>query len=127
MGGITVDVWLYGPLVRYGGKAEKTNKTDGKSYANLKVDLPDGSMLHDLLQLLSLPTEERGITFINGTLTAFPGVQSDLSNALQNGDRVALFHLNSMWPFQYRHGAAIDTKLSDAIDDAGGLSHNPSQ
>jgi len=35
-----------------------------------------------------------------------PGLQPDLGHALRDGDRVALFHLKSMWPFQYRHGVA---------------------
>ena len=94
---IAVDVWLYGPLARYGGDAA------GKYHANLKVDLPPGSRIQDLLMKLALPTEERGITFINGNLSAMPGLQPDLDHGLEDGDRVAFFHLNSMWPFQYRH------------------------
>ena len=97
---ITVDVWLYGPLARYGGAAAR------KAHANLQLELPAGSLLRDLLARLALPTEERGITFINGNLSAMPGLQPDLDHLLEEGDRVAFFHLQSMWPCQYRHGAA---------------------
>jgi len=44
-----------------------------------------------------------------------PGLQPDLGHALRNGDRVALFHLKSMWPFQYRHGVAAIPEMSDAM------------
>ena len=63
---ILIDVWLYGDLARYGGRA------DHGSFANPKVRLPDGSTLRDLLKHLRMPTEERGITFINGELSAMP-------------------------------------------------------
>jgi hypothetical protein len=98
---ITVEVWLYGPLAHYGGK------TAGKSHARLQLDLPAGSRMRDLLQCLALPTEERGITFINGNLSAMPGLQPDIDHSLDDSDRVAFFHLKSMWPYQYRDGAAL--------------------
>ena len=107
---IILDVWLYGPLARYGGEAEHH-----KSYANPRVELPVGSRLRDLLLHLDLPTVERGITFVNGNLSAMPGLQPDLDLLLQDGDRVAFFHLRSMWPFQYRDGAALAPELARAM------------
>jgi sulfur carrier protein ThiS len=107
---ITIDTWLYGNLARYGGQA------DQGSYANLQVTLPAGSSVSDLLAKLKMPTEERGITFINGNLSALPDVQPDLDHILKNGDRVAFFHLRSMWPYQYRHGAAMINELSTALN-----------
>ncbi len=106
---ITVDVWLYGPLARYGGAAA------GKSHANLRPELPAGSRIRDLLAHLALPTEERGITFINGNLSAMPGLQPDLDHLLEDGDRVAFFHLKSMWPAQYRDGAALAPDLARTV------------
>ncbi len=103
---IAVEVWLYGPLARYGGDAA------GKVHANLEVQLQAGSRIEDLLKELALPTEERGITFINGNLSAMPNLQPDLDHLLENGDRVAFFHLNSMWPFQYRDGATMAPGMS---------------
>jgi sulfur carrier protein ThiS len=116
---ITVDVWLYGPLARYGGEAAR------KAHANLQLELPAGSRLRDLLERLDLPTAERGITFINGDLSAMPGLQPDLDHTLEEGDRVALFHLKSMWPSQYRHGAARTPELARAMDEKGRLFHQP--
>jgi hypothetical protein len=120
---ITVDVWLYGTLACYGDKAEKG------SFANLQVRLPEGSTLADLLEHLRVPTEERGITFINGRLSAMPGVQPDLCHILRNGDRVGLFDLKSMWPFQYRHGAAMTEEMARAMaaEKDQGLHHTYNQ
>lgn len=99
MNEITIDVWLYGPLAHYGGSEDNI-------FAQVNVSLPLDGILRDLLARLQLPTEERGITFINGNLSAMPGLQPDLEHQLNDGDRVALFHLKSMWPFQYRHDVA---------------------
>jgi len=107
---MTVDVWLYGSLARYGGRAAK------RSFANVKMHLPDGSKMGDLLSLLGIHTGERGITFINGQLSAMPGLQPDLNHILQSGDRVGLFDLKSMWPFQYRHGALVTDEMRRALE-----------
>ena len=104
-----VDVWLYGALKRYGGKAAQG------SFANLQLRLPEGSTMADLLSSLEMPTEERGITFINGQLSAMPGLQPDLSHTLGEGDRIGIFDRRSMWPFQYRHGAAMIEEMSRAM------------
>lgn len=104
-----VDVWLYGPLARYGG-------SDNNIFAQVEVALPEGSTLRDLLEQLQLPTEERGITFINGNLSAMPGLQPDLGHCLAEGDRVALFHLKSMWPFQYRHDVAAVPEFKASLE-----------
>jgi len=116
---ITVDTWLYGELARYGGQADKG------SHANLQVRLPEGSAVKDLLSRLNMPTEARGVTFINGDLSAMPGLQPDLGHVLCDGDRVAFFHLQSMWPFQYRHGVAMIGEMADALQTSKdqGLHH----
>lgn len=105
-----IDTWLYGDLARYGGES------DQGSFANLQVILAEGCSIRDLLAQLDMLTEERGITFINGNLSAMPDVQPDLDHILMNGDRVAFFHLRSMWPSQYRLGAAIINELSTALN-----------
>jgi sulfur carrier protein ThiS len=117
---ITIDTWLYGELAQYGG-AEA-----GPGFANLKVQLPQGATVQDLLDELEMPTEERGITFVNGNLSAMPGKQPDLDLVLKNQDRVAFFHLRAMWPYQYRHGAAVLDELEKEInkDKDGGLHHS---
>ncbi len=118
MATITVNVWLYGPLARYG------DNTVRRRHANLRVDLPMPCKVRDLLDHLELPTEERGITFINGHLSATPGLQPDLDHLLEDGDRVAFFHLKSMWPFQYRDGAARTPDLARAMDEKSKFFHH---
>lgn len=110
MAGIALDVWLYGALASYGSRKEHGN------FANLQVRLPEGSTMADLLARLKMPTGERGITFINGRLSAMPCLQPDLRHLLQDGDRVGLFDLKSMWPFQYRHGAMLTDEMARAMD-----------
>ena len=119
MGDILVDVWLYGNLAQYGGQANKG------SFANPKVRLPESSSMRDLLEYLHMPSEERGITFINGDLSAMPNMQPDLDHVLKDNDRVAFFHLQSMWPFQYRHGIAMAKEMSEAMQSSEdqGLHH----
>lgn len=107
---IVIDTWLYGNLACYGGEF------DQGSFANLQVSLAEGSKLRDLLAKLGMPTEKRGITFINGNLSALPDVQPDLDHILLNGDRVAFFHLRSMWPYQYRSGAAMINELATTLN-----------
>jgi hypothetical protein len=62
-----------------------------------------------------IPSEDRGITFINGQLRAMPGLQPDLGHILNDGGRGAFFDLRSMWPFQYRHGAALTEEMARAM------------
>ena len=116
---VTVDVWLYGALARYGGDRQQP------SFANVQLSLPDGSTLAALLTCLGMPNEERGITFINGQLSAMPGLQPDLGHILHDGDRVGFFDPKSMWPFQYRHGAAMIPEMAQAMaaEKDDGLHH----
>lgn len=113
---ITLDVWLYGSLARYGDP----DATCG--YANLRVRLPTGATMADLLAHLGVPDAERGITFVDGMLSAMPGLHPDLGCVLEDGMRIGIFGLKSMWPFQYRHGARVLPQLSQALQD-GALRH----
>lgn len=103
-----IDVHLYGPLARYGGSHRNIA-------AQVTLDLAEGAMLRDLLEALEMPTEARGITFINGNLSAMPGLQPDLDHSLHDGDRIAFFHPKSMWPFQYRHDVAAIGEFKEAL------------
>ena len=62
-----VDVWLYGSLACYGHNANLGG------FAHVKKRLANGITMADLLSRLGIPTEDRGITFINGQLSAMPG------------------------------------------------------
>jgi len=116
---IRVEVWLYGPLAKYGGDQNKG------SYAELHLESPAGSTVQDLLDRLELPVEEKGITFINGSLAALPGLDSDLDVVLQDGDRVGITHRRSMWPYQYRFGASQTEDLKETFRERGdrGIHH----
>lgn len=117
---ITINTWLYGPLARYGGNPDEV------VFANPQVKLAIGSKVSDLLSSLQLPTEQRGITFINGELSAMVGMQPDLNRVLADGDRVAFFHLKAMYPFQYRQGLPMVEEFSEAMQASkdGGLHHS---
>jgi hypothetical protein len=106
---IHVEVWLYGPIARYAGEQSRG------SYAELHLEFPAGSTLQDLVEVLGLPREEKGITFINGSLAALPGLDSDREVVLNDGDRVGISHKKSMWPFQYRFGASQTSELQDTF------------
>ena len=106
---INVDVWLYGDLARFAGESSQG------SFANLQINLPPGTTVGDLLTKLRMTTEERGFTFINGNLSAMPGIQTDLKHELKAGDRIAFFHLQSMWPFQYRHGVSVTDEINEVL------------
>lgn len=106
-----IDIWLYGELRKYA----KTGNQIG--FANVEIETQEGFCMHDLLTLLEMPSEARGITFVNGNLSALPGFQPDLDHVFQDGDRIAMFDLRSMWPFQYRNGAAMTEAMRQAVAD----------
>ena len=116
---IAVNVYLYGDLAHYGDEASPYG------FASLRVCLKEKGVIRDLLTHLRIPTEKRGITFINGNLSAMPGLQPDLGHVLNNNDRVAFFDLKSMWPFQYRHGAMMIDEMAQALsaEKNKGLQH----
>lgn len=120
---IALDVWLYGPLARYGG-----DKSQG-SHAHLQLEMPLGTRMSNLLDLLAMPLEEKGITFVNAQLTDMPGLAADLDMELRHGDRIGFFHQQSMWPFQYRFGASLSSGLKDAMQShpKGGLRHSSAE
>jgi sulfur carrier protein ThiS len=106
---IHIEVWLYGPVARYAGEQSQG------SYAELHLDLPADSTMQDLLDHLGLPAEEKGITFVNGSLAALPGLDSDRKVVLHDGDRVGISHNRSMWPMQYRFGAQMTEEIKETF------------
>jgi hypothetical protein len=108
---------LYGPLAKYGG---------GGPFAHLSIELPDGARMKDLLEILKLPPEEKGITFINSVLSDMPGLAADLECALKDGDRVGVFSTTHMWPYQYRYGARMTPELEKVLRERedGGMHHS---
>ena len=85
MAEMIIDTWLYGKeLADYAGKLSQV------SFANPQISLPEGSTMQDLLDVLKLPIEKRGITFINGDLSAMVGLQPDLKHELKDGGQSGL-------------------------------------
>ena len=105
----TIEVWLYGPIAHYAGEASQG------SYAHLYVGITEGSTVGDLIRQLEIPAERRGITFVNGSLAALPGLEADLDLVLHDGDRVGVSHRKSMWPMQYRFGAQLTPQLQETF------------
>lgn len=110
---IELEIWLYGPLSKYAGEENRG------SYAQLRWKMPRGAKVRDILERLGIPSEERGITFINGQLTNMPGMSADLDREVHDGDRIAFFSPKSMWPFQYRFGAGVSPELKEAMESLG--------
>lgn len=108
---IKLDIWLYGELRVYAGNSNQPG------YAQIETEVPDGFCMRDLLTMLNMPSKARGITFVSGNLSALPGFQPDLEHVFQDGDRIAMFDLRSMWPFQYRNGAAMVEEMRQAVAD----------
>jgi hypothetical protein len=110
---------LYGDPARHGVKANRG------SFANPKVRLAEGSTIGDLLEHLHCATEERSITFINRELAAMPNTRPDLDHLLKDNYRVAFIDLQSMWPFQYRHGVPMVDEMTKAMQSSKeqGLHH----
>lgn len=119
MSSVRLDVWLYGPLARYGGAEDRG------AYAHLNLAVPEGTTIEDLLKHLGIPEDERGIVFVSGALAAFAGLDAGLDGVLKDGDRVGIFHSRTMWPFQYRFGAAMTPQLAEAMRrrEDGGIRH----
>lgn len=117
---ITLEVWLYGPLARYGGEAATP------THAQLLLQVPEGTTVGDLVKQLGIPIEKKGITFINGQLSDMPGLAADLEHVLEDGDRIGMFSPGSMWPFQYRLGANMAPELQEKLEkhEQGSLHHS---
>lgn len=108
-----IDVWLYGPLSKYGG--------DGtiKSHFHVQMELPEGTKMGQLLGQLKIPDDEKGISFINALLADLPGLKADHEVTLHDGDRVGIFSTKHMWPYQYRSGAMMTPELEAVMKERG--------
>ena len=91
MSTLHICVRLYGELSRYGNVPHHEGK-----YSTTNVQLPVGSTLKDLLDLLLMCTRERGYTFINEKLSSRPSHQHDIDHALQDGDQVIFYPLSML-------------------------------
>jgi hypothetical protein len=112
--GITVDVALYGPLAKYGGKTH---------VSEVRLAFESGARMADVLDCLGIPAPERGFTFVNSVLCAMPGLQVDLDLVLKDGDHIGIFSTKHMWPYQYRDGIHMTEALRLALAEQGAMHH----
>ena len=110
---IKVEVHLYGSLARYGGDRAT------KSYARIQVELTARSKMKDLLNFLGIPPSERGLTFVNHVLSNLPGLSADMDMELNDLDRIGMFSIKYVWPFQYRLGARTTPELEESLRQLG--------
>ncbi len=110
---IKVEVHLYGSLARYGGDRAT------KSYARIQVELTARSKMKDLLNFLGIPPSERGLTFVNHVLANLPGLSADMDMELNDLDRIGMFSVKYVWPFQYRLGARTTSELEESLRQRG--------
>lgn len=111
-----VDVSLYGPIAHVAG---------GKHLASVRVSLPEGARVEDLLERLGLAPDEIGLVFINAVLHDLPGLHLSLTDELHDGDRVGLFAAFYVWPYHYRGGAVMSPKLQEYTATHDYLRHQP--
>lgn len=71
-----ITVKLFATLVRF-----KDGSRAGKPF---EVDLPDGAVVSDLIELLKIPPEETHVVFINNII-------EEHTSGLKDGDVVGLF------------------------------------
>jgi hypothetical protein len=116
MADIQITLTLYGPLAKFVG---------GKYIAQQEIVLAEGAKFRDLLDILSIPYDQRGYVFINNILCDMPGLQASLDEVLENKARAGVFSLQHMWPYQYRDGIRMsDTLTKTLAEREGGAMHN---
>jgi hypothetical protein len=111
---IQVNLTLYGPLATFAG---------GKYIAQEKVTLKTGATIRDLMDHFGIPYEQKSYLFINAVLCDMPGLLASLEEPLHNEDRVGIFSLQHMWPYQYRDGIRMSESLTETLRKRGAV-HN---
>jgi hypothetical protein len=114
MPSITVNVSLYGDIAKYAG---------GNHVAQAKIVLDGNKNIGDLLEKLTISTEEKGYIFKNAVLCDAPGLDAAREESLCDGDHVGIFSIQHMWPYQYRDGVHMSDALAQALDERGAM-HN---
>ena len=119
MNSIMVNVRLYGELSCYGKTIQQ-----GENYSTINVQLPLGSTLEDLLEVLLMCTKERGFTFINEKMSATPNIQPDLNYQMQDDDRVLFFPFK-MLPTHLQFDMKMTDKMTRTVrtDENSNLSY----
>ena len=114
MNPIQINTTLYGPLAQFAG---------GKYIAQKTVSLKAGASIRDLMDHFGIPYDQKSYLFINAVLCDMPGLLASLDEALKDGDRVGIFSLQHMWPYQYRDGIHMSENLTKTLREHGAM-HN---
>lgn len=91
--------------------------------AQFDVDLESGSTKKELLKHLEIQDSERGYLFINAVLYDVPGLVSETTDRLKEGDHIGIFAIDYMWPYQYRDGVRMSEGLTKLLADHGAMHH----
>ena len=110
----SITVGLYGPLA---------NRLGGLHVAQQPVQVEQGACVGDLLRQLNISSDERGYVFINAVLIDAPGLFVSAADPLAEGDRVDIFSLKHVWPYQYRDGIHMSPGLTAAMREHGAMHH----
>jgi len=108
----TINVTLYGPLAQVAG---------GKYIAQKAVELKDGATIRDLLDYFGIPYDQKSYLFINAILCDMPGLLASLDEVLKDEDRVGIFSLQHIWPYQYRDGIRMSETLTETLREHGAM------
>jgi hypothetical protein len=111
---ITVNISLYGEIAQL---------VSGQSVYTSDTILPESNTVMDLLNLLKIPPEIQGYTFINAVLCDMPGLGASHAEVLADGDHIGIFSTKYVWPFQYRNGARISEALRAVLTERGAMHH----
>lgn len=91
--------------------------------AQFDVELEPGSTKNELMQKLGILDSERGYLFINAVLYDVPGLVSETTDKLKEGDHIGIFSIDYMWPYQYRDGVRMSEGLKELLAERGAMHH----
>jgi hypothetical protein len=91
--------------------------------AQFDVELAPGSTKTELMHKLEIQDSERGYLFINAVLYDVPGLVSETTDLLKNGDHIGIFSIDYMWPYQYRDGVRMSEGLKKLLEEHGAMHH----
>jgi hypothetical protein len=114
---IQIDFTLYGDIAP---------KAGGTFVAQKEMELPIGTTIGDLLDLLEIADTDRGYLFVNSVLYDVPGLSASRKELLKDKDHVGIFSTRHMWPYQYRDGVRMSESLKATLAEVGAM-HNSYQ
>lgn len=109
---IQIDFALYGDIAP---------KAGGTFVAQKEMELPAGSTIGDLLDLLGIDDADRGYLLVNSILFDVPGLSASRNEVLKHKDHLGIFSTRHMWPYQYRDGVRMSDSLKATLAEVGAM------